>query len=38
MGLVVKSTTCYTSVKLKSVVAWVQKDPAEITASAPVRV
>jgi hypothetical protein len=29
----VNSATCYRSVKLKFVVAWVKKDPAKITTS-----
>jgi hypothetical protein len=30
--------TCFMSLKLNSGVAWVQKDPAKVTTSAPVRV
>jgi hypothetical protein len=34
----VNSATCYKSVKLKFGAAWVQKDPANITTSAPVKI
>jgi hypothetical protein len=37
-GLMMNSATCYTSVKLRFGVAWVQKTPAIITTSVPVKV
>jgi hypothetical protein len=34
----VNAATCYICVKLKFGVAWVQKDPAKMTSSTPVKV